>query len=122
MGVREVLTLKGPSTRLAWVGFPLQTLVDVSEQSRMAAEVMDFDCKMKNTGSTEFSEWGKLELRWNRSVGRAVEAGVRREVGEEVKVSKPKINVQEDTFLCMHAAIFAGLTIPLEWHSSPLEY
>ena len=88
----------------------------------MAAEVMDFDCKMKNTGSTEFSEWGKLELRWNRSVGRAVEAGVRREVGEEVKVSKPKINVQEDTFLCMHAAIFAGLTIPLEWHSIPLEY
>ena len=97
--------------------------------SRMAAEVMDFDCKMKNTGSTEFSEWGKLELRWNRSVGRAVdstinsvEAGVRREVGKEVKVSKPKINVQEDTFLCMHAAIFAGLTIPLEWHSIPLEY
>ena len=88
----------------------------------MAAEVMDFDCKMKNTGSTEFSEWGKLELRWNRSVGRAVEAGVRREVGEEVKVSKSKIKVQEDTFLSMHAAIFAGLTIPLEWHSSPLEY
>ena len=54
----------------------------------MAAEVMDFDCKMKNTGSTEFSEWGKLELRWNRSVGRAVEASVRRDVGEEVKVSK----------------------------------
>ena len=47
--------------------------------SRMAAEVMDFDCKMKNTGSTEFSEWGKLELRWNRSVGRAVEAGFLRE-------------------------------------------
>ena len=85
------------SARLAWVGFPLQTLVDVSEQSRMAAEVMDFDCKMKNTGSTEFSEWGKLELRWNRSVGRAVEASVRRDVGEEVKVSKSKIKVQEDT-------------------------
>ena len=50
---------------------------DVSEQSRMAAEVMDFDCKMKNTGSTEFSEWGKLELRWNRSVGRAVKVNVR---------------------------------------------
>lgn len=103
------------STRLAvaWVGFPLKTLVDVSEQSRMAAEVMDFDCKMKNTGSTEFSEWGKLELRWNRSVGRTVEAGVRREVGEDVKVSKSKIKVQEDTFLSMHAAIFAGLTNPL---------
>ena len=65
------------STRLAWVGFHLQPLVDVSEQSRMAAEVMDFDCKMKNTGSTEFSEWGKLKLRWNRSVGRAVEVNVR---------------------------------------------
>ena len=65
------------TARLAWVGFPLQTLVDVSEQSRMAAEVMDFDCKMKNTGSTEFSEWGKLKLRWNRSVGRAVEVNVR---------------------------------------------
>ena len=51
------------SARLAWVGFLLQTFVDVSEQSRMAAEVMDFDCKMKNTSSTEFSEWGKLELR-----------------------------------------------------------
>ena len=94
----------------------------------MAAEVMDFDCKMKNTGSTEFSEWGKLELRWNRSVGRAVEAGVRREVGEEVKVSKSKGKVQDtfldmDRILSMHAdAIFAGLTIPLEWHSSPLEY
>ena len=37
-------------------GFPLQTLVDVSDQPRMAAEVMDFDCKMKNTGSTKFSE------------------------------------------------------------------
>ena len=48
---------------------------DVSEQSRMAAEVMD--CKMKNTGSTEFSEWSKLKLRWNRSVGRAVEVNVR---------------------------------------------
>ena len=68
----------------------------------MAAEVMDFDCKMKNTGSTEFSEWGKLELRWNRSVGRAVEAGVRREVGEEVKVSKSKVKVQENTFLSRH--------------------
>ena len=43
----------------------------------MAAEVMDFDCKIKNTGSTEFSEWGKLKLRWNRSVGRAVEVNVR---------------------------------------------
>ena len=29
----------------------------------MAAEVVDFDCKMKNTGSTEFSEQSKLELR-----------------------------------------------------------
>ena len=57
--------------------FRLLTLVDVSEESGMATEGMDFDCKMKNTGSTEFSEWGKLELRWNRSVGRAVEVNVR---------------------------------------------
>ena len=49
-------------------GFHLQTLVDVSEQSRMAAEVMDFDCKMKSNGSTE----SKLELRLNRRIGRAL--------------------------------------------------
>ena len=43
-------------------GFPLQDLVDVSDQSRMAAEVMDFDCEMKNASSAEFSEESELEI------------------------------------------------------------
>ena len=38
--------------RLTWVGFPVKTLVDVSEQSRVAAEEMDFDCEMKNICSS----------------------------------------------------------------------
>ena len=52
------------STRLAWVGFPLQTLVDVSEQSRMAAEVVDFDCKMKNTVPAAPSSLNRTRLIW----------------------------------------------------------
>ena len=63
----------------------------------MAAELMDFDCKMKNTDSTKFSEYSKLELVANR-----LGAGVRREVGEGVKVSKSKVKVQENTFLSRH--------------------
>ena len=40
------------TARLTWVGFPVKTLVDVSEQSRVAAEEMDFDCEMKNICSS----------------------------------------------------------------------
>ena len=33
-----------------------------AERDRMAAEVMDFDCEMKNASSAEFSEESELEI------------------------------------------------------------
>jgi len=53
---------------------------------------------------------------WTPSLG----AGVRRKVGEEVKVSKSKVKVQGDTFLSSPCMLLSLQGSPFHWNGIPV--